>query len=215
MAQSQQLLQICSVPEDQRDETWEFNFFQALVEGDIGVTNAEPQEGPDGWPYMMVETSANANEPALKLLGWLSEKGIGLAVNPQKDMPDYVFSYGMIWNYRETAQFISKTAEVKSGDVEFKEGQKLVAGEPSAQYLPRYVKDILQTFLEDQGIKNPKILVVSTDQKHYDLCFSVESLGNPKKEDHAAIAEAISWFLPTHYSLMLVSEEGLPPFVAL
>ena len=67
MAQSQQLIKVCSVPEAQRDDAWELDFFQALVEGDIGVIEAEPKEGPDGWPYMMVETSAQANEPSQQL----------------------------------------------------------------------------------------------------------------------------------------------------
>ena len=36
---------------------------------------------------------------------WLSDKGVGMVVNPTKGVPDYVFTYGMLWNYRERAQF--------------------------------------------------------------------------------------------------------------
>jgi hypothetical protein len=40
-------------------------------------------------------------------------------------------------------------------------------------------------------------------------------LGNPPTKEHQGIAEAISWFLPPHYSIVLISETGLPPFAAL
>ncbi|HWU44373.1 MAG TPA: hypothetical protein VN132_13070, partial [Bdellovibrio sp.] len=65
------------------------------------------------------------------------------------------------------------------------------------------------------AVLRPRILVMSTDRKHYDLAFSLESLGNPPQKEHAGIAEAIGWFLPPHYSIVLVSEKGLPEFVEL
>ena len=46
----------------------------------------------------------------------------------------------------------------------------------------------------------------------YDLCFSLESLGGPPNQEHSGIAKALSWFLPQHYSVALVKEEGLPSF---
>ena len=209
---SKSLEKLCNVEIDHRDDEWERDFFQALVEGKIGVLDAEPQEGPDGWPYMLVETGSQSNEPALNLMGWLTEKGIGLVVNPQKGVPDYIFSYGMLWNYRETARFFINVPSLSEGQVEFNEGQSIFSGPPTVEYLPLYVRSILKTFFGDQGISRPRFLVVSKDEKHWDLCFSLESLGNPKKEDHAEIAESIAWFLPTHYGLLLVSEKGMPKF---
>jgi len=91
----------------------------------------------------------------------------------------------------------------------------LHAGPPSPQYLPQYVRNILKEFFRDQGVLMPKILVMSADRKHYDLAISLESLGNPPEKEHQGIAEALSWFLPPHYSIVLVSEKGLPSFVEL
>ena len=34
-------------------------------------------------------------------------------------------------------------------------------------------------------------------------------------EEHAGVAEAIAWFLPPHYSVVLVSETGLPDFISI
>jgi hypothetical protein len=81
--------------------------------------------------------------------------------------------------------------------------------------LPQYVRNILKQFFMDQNVMRPRILVMSTDRKNYDLAFSLESLGNPPVKEHQGVAEAISWFLPPHYSIVLVSEIGLPEFTDL
>jgi hypothetical protein len=140
---------------------------------------------------------------------------LGLVVNPQKEYPDYVFSYGMIWHFRETGLFYRAKAETSSGSFELRQGEKLHSGPPTPEYLPQYVRSILKQFFMDQGLLNVKILVMSADRVNYDLAFSIESLGNPPVKEHQGIAEAISWFLPPHYSIALVSEKGLPAFVSL
>lgn len=205
---NKELLELLEVPLESRDWEWEKSFFQAFVDGKVDLMFDQPQSGPDGWPYMFVETAPDSKEPSLKLLQWLSERGIGLALNVKKEQPDYVFSYGMIWSYRESAQFVRKTDTHHTGEVEFKEGESVVAGEPSKDYLPEYARNILRKFLKDQKLEDPRFLIVSKDQKNFDLCFSLESFGSPPKEEHSNIAEAISWFLPTNYSIVLVSESA-------
>ena len=139
-----------------------------------------------------------------------------MVVNPQnKTYPDYVFNYGMVWHFKETGLFVRRQADVPAGTVEITPGQGLHAGPPTPEYLPNYVRAILKEFFRDQGLLAVKILVMSQDRKHYDLAISLESLGNPPMKEHQGIAEAISWFLPGHYSLVLVSEKGLPPFTDL
>src|SRR5690606_19086342 len=127
--------------------------------------------------------------------------------------PDFVLTYGMIWNFRETGRFVDEsTGDVIPGRTEFLQGTKVLAGPPSDKYLPPYVRAIMREFFKQQGKAEVKILVLSEDQKHYDLCFSLESLGSPPRHEHHGILEAISWFLPAHHSLVLASEAGLPQF---
>ena len=57
--------------------------------------------------------------------------------------------------------------------------------------------------------------MISENKTDYDLAFSLESLGNPPDKEHIGILEALSWFFPTHYSLMLISQKGLPLFTEL
>lgn len=209
------LAELAKVPDEKRDQKWENDFFMALSEGNLKLLSPDPQQGPDGWPYLLVNTDENAQEPAQKIIQWLAVKGMGLAINPHKDYPDYIFSYGMLWHFKETGLFFKPMEEAAVGRMEIKEGTKVQAGPPAEHYLPRYVRNILREFFRDQNVLAPKILVMSTDQKHYDLVFSLDSLRNPPATEHQGIAEAIGWFLPPHYSVVLMKEDGLPPFVDL
>lgn len=215
MARLLDLVNLCSQPESLRDEDWERAFLAAIVDANVEIKNKEAQQGPDGWPYMFVSATRTANEPAVRLIDWLSTRGIGLVINAHKEIPDYIFTFGMIWCFKQFGQFRIEMPPQRDGSVIFEKGQKVVAGPPTEEYLPIYVREILADFFMKQGVKQPKILVLSKDKQHYDLCFSVESLGNPPPSEHAGIAEAIAWFLPDHYSVVLTTEKGLPAFFPL
>lgn len=209
------LMELVEIPDEKRDHQWEANFFMSITQSNLKLVHEAPQKGPDGWPYLLAETTTDATESANKIMQWLALKGVGLVVNPLKNYPDYVFTYGMLWHFKETGLFYKTAGESPVGTLEMEQGQKIHAGPPSPQYLPQYVRNILKEFFRDQGIHRPRILVMSADRKHYDLAFSLESLGNPPTKEHQGIAEALSWFLPPHYSIALVSEVGLPQFVDL
>ena len=192
-----------------RDEAWEHRFLELLPYALVNVIHPDPRTGPDSWPYLFVEISEASDEPATRVLEWLSERGIGMAVNPMKAIPDYVLSYGMIWNYRARSEFLT---EVVSGEI--KGGQIYVAA-PTEEYLPTYVRGILRMFFHDQKVMSPRVTLISEDAKVYDIAFSVESLGDPPEKEHAGIGEAISWFLPSHYAIVLVSEKKISGLVDL
>lgn len=213
----QTMEQLLSQPEQNRGLDWEDRFLLELTESKLQVVSSDPITGPDGWPYLVTRLSAEGTEPAQKILQWLSLRGMGLLVfGPDlgKEEPEFLLTYGMIWNFRETGVFLSRNQNnlPSSGAVQFSLSQLVHAGTPTEKYLPGYVRQILREFFLDQGILRPKILLVSQDRKHYDLAISLDSLGNPPQNEHASIAEAISWFLPSHYSIILIAESGMPVF---
>lgn len=210
-----ELDKLLQVPYEHRDHDWEDRFFMSITKSNVKLSAPDPQTGPDGWPYMMTETAADATEPVQKIFQWIATRGIGVVLNPTKEYPDFVFTYGMIWHFRETGYFYMRQPEVATGSVNFTAGQKLMTGEPTEKYLPGYVRKILREFFRDQGLHAVKILMVSENGKHFDLAFSTESLGSPPEKENQGIAEAISWFLPPHYSILLTSEKGLPDFISL
>lgn len=198
----------------ERDEAWELAFLKALPQARVRVLSPEAQAGPDGWPYLFVAIeNSPESEPVLNVLNWLSGRGIGLAVNPQNDSPDFVLTYGMVWNFRERGEFLTESQfEGRSGSIEVSAGQEVLTAQPSEYYLPPYARSILKQFLADQGVFAPKVLMISFDKKNYDFCFSAESFKSPSPAEQGAFAEALAWFLPQHYVVSLVSEKALPGF---
>jgi hypothetical protein len=216
------LQQHLQTSEENRNQQWDEVFFKLLSEAQLNILSEDPQQGPDGWPYLICETTetsqteAGRSDSAQKILHWLSTRGIGLVVNPKRlPYPDYVFSYGMIWSFRETGYFIKFQSLTAPREFVVDANTKIQAGPPSAEYLPAYVREVIRDFLRDQSIFDAKVLLLSTDGTHYDLCFSLESFGLPPQSEHEGILEALSWFVPPHYSLALVSDKGLPPFESL
>lgn len=200
--------EILSVPFDKRDEAWDEKFFKELTESQFEFLSESPIAGPDGMAYLAVKT-VSEGEPAEDVFDWLGEQGVGLAINPDKDQPDYVFSYGMIWNFLLHGEFISEQENESAGgkELDLEPGQEMMAGTPSEEYFPPHVRTIFKEFLKQQQVLNPKIVMLSQDGKNYDMCFSLESLGNPPEEEWQGILEAFSWFFPLHYSFSILSEE--------
>lgn len=208
--------------EENRNQEWDEKFFKLFCETNLQILADDPQQGPDGWPYLICEitdkpqTENEKIDTAQKILHWLSTRGIGLVINPKRlPYPDYVFSYGMIWSFRETGYFIKYSDLTVDKQFVIDQGANIKVGPPSAEYLPAYVRSIIKDFLRDQTIFDARILMISTDGKNYDLCFSLESLGLPPESEHEGILEAISWFLPPHYTVAVVSENGLKGFESL
>lgn len=208
------LFEHIQTPDSRRDQSWERKLFKYLLDSKVTLLSDASQTGPDGLPYLLVEIKPDSQEPFLDVLRWLSDKGIGLVINPNKAFPDYIFSYGMIWNFRERGEFLTDAPIQTSKEFALSNDQQVHAGSPHPQYFPDYVRAHLKDFFVHQGVFRPRFLVIGQNN-HYDLCFSIESLGNPPQEEHAGVLSALSWFFPQHYSLALVSEKDLMSFIDL
>lgn len=207
------LKSLTELPESQRLDHWEAQFLDQIVPALVQIDHDEPKPGPDGWPYLHIRTS-QGEEPFSKIAKWAAGRGIGLVINAHKMLPDYVFSYGMLWNFAERGRFVEPMPQSPPNDLNVNE--ETVWGPPSEAYLPRYVRSILKEFMLAQGFANPKVLVAtSKDFSQTDLIFSIESLKNLPADQHSVLAEALGWFLPTHYSLVFAKEKELPPFTSL
>ncbi len=207
---------LVQLPESQRDSGWEQHFLKQLVEQDVLVLDEPPRTGPDGWPYLQARTGSGVGqEPFVKVLRWLAGRGIGLVLNPHKMVPDYVFTYGMLWSYAESGWFF-KPLKSQPGQVVLGSGEKPIIGVPTEAFLPPYVRSVIREFLRAQGFESPKILAMTDPTfEQADLLFSLKSLNGLAEEDHAVLAEALSWFLPPHYGIVMAIEEGLPEFAVL
>src|SRR5690349_12845136 len=97
--ESPSILDLMSIPDNERDQTWETRFLSILPHSNLRLIYPNPQQGMDGFPYLYAEATAAATEPAIQIFDWLSTRGIGLLINPHKEVPDYILTFGMIWNF--------------------------------------------------------------------------------------------------------------------
>ncbi len=216
--------ELCSQPEFHRNEDWEKEFLTQFPGAQLKLIQSQVQTGPDGWPYVFVSTREGI-EPALHVIDWASREGVGLVVNPDKDLPDYVFTYGMLWNYRNTESFgVSTEAQEKhqknlAEEISFKKGEQIFVGPPSLQSLPEAVCKILIEFFHQQELEDVRVAMIAkgtdSESSRFEFAISLESLGLPDAKEHEGILAAVSWFMPPNYSLVLISEKGLAPFYSL
>lgn len=203
-------------PESKRDDKWEADFLSLIPQAKVQIFEEQAKAGPDGWPYLLVKSGPEGDQPFLTVLEWTATRGIGLALNTHKMIPDYVFTYGMLWNYAMTRQFVTTGFTPKPGSVTIAENEDMIIGAPTEQYLPMFVRKVMREFMNAQGMARPRITVLSSqDFKTVDLLFSSESLNDLKPKDFRPMSEAISWFLPLHYNIIIGSEKNLSGFVDL
>lgn len=211
------LNELVQVPFESRELDWEQSFIKELLSSSLHIVDSEPLNGPDGWPYLHARIQNESSEPCARILNWLSQKGIGLLIDhgDNQEYPDYVLSWGMVWylNRFQKLEFNLPSLSDKNVEIDWNEVNRW--GEPNEDYLPTSVKKMLREFFNQQEVLTPRYLVFTLDGKNFDIAFSIESLGNPPENEHQGLLEAISWFLPPHYSLMLLSEKNSPPFLLL
>lgn len=203
------LNQLLSVPFDARDEKWVDDFLKEFIGTNIQLLSPDPQEGPDGFPYLMASTD-KGDEPSRDVITWAAQKGIGLAVNPQKEIADFVFTYGMLWNFAIRGEFFTAETPTEKGQIILRDKQELFAGAPAETFWPPFARQIFKEFLMQQGILQGRFILLSEKENGpMDLAFSLESLQNPPEPEWDGILEGFSWFFPSHYSLALVSEKNI------
>lgn len=187
-------------------------FFTDLLNKPVRLLTPDPQQGPEGFPYLLVSNQQDGDH-FIDILKWCANKGIGIVINPTETSADYIFTYGMIWNFFTRGEFIteSTTSAATRKTLEFNDGKIVLTALPNESYWPSTARRIFKEFLLQQGIYSPKAILVldHVAKGDVDLCFTAESLGLPPPSEQKGILEAFSWFFPLHYSLAIINEKHL------
>jgi hypothetical protein len=122
----------------------------------------------------------------------------------------------MLWYGLKTGRFLEPEVKARDlGAVSISKTSEFQFGDASEDYLPKDVRKYLREFLLAQGVYSPRLCVFSENGLDYDLGLFVESLGNPPEKEYLGIAQALSWFLPQHYSVTFVSDADFKTSFAL
>ena len=201
---------VLETPSSKRDSNWENNFLNAFVEADLYLRSDEPFQGPDGFSYMDVSTTDEGYQK-LKLedfISWCAHAGVGIVVNLKSNKtPDYVFNYGMIWNYLLRRKFLNPDIEDLDHGSEAILVHKIVEG-----FLPKYVRENISEFLTLNKINEVKIGLISRgDNTPYELLWHFSDNKALSEKDSKTLLESIAWFLPLDYrvALTVADDPGL------
>ena len=202
------LLEVLKTPSPKRNLEWEDEFLESFASTELFLRSDAPFMGPDGFSYM--DVTSHEGEKKLKLddfLAWCAHSGVGLVLNLQKNKtPDYVFNYGMLWNYLLRGSFINKKEKDSNSDNE--PSDKLLVHKILEGYLPQYVRENINEFLVSNKINDTKIGLVSKgDQTDYELLFYFSKSLKLTDKDSKTLLESISWFLPLDYNVAMALKD--------
>lgn len=206
---------LSQVKNSSRNQEWEQKFLDAFVASEVMVVSEDIQVGPDGWPYLFIDTDLNKTsegglrDKALNVVQWAYQHGVGLVINPHKDKPDYVFNFGMLWSYAHRGVFVSFFED------NYSEDDPVYIAKVTDDIIPKHAQNILKEYIASAGVEAPRAALITRNKVNYELAFAIESLNNPPANEHQGIAKGLSWFMPTDMPIVLLYEnkfQELYPF---
>lgn len=214
------LVDLCSVPQEQRDDKWFQEFIANIPLASFRTTEKQVLTGPDGFPYFQLELP----EPGVQfqcyvidhmVYDFLMTNGLGIVINSSKEQPDWVLTYGDVVNYAVKKDFFNtdNTHFNRGGEEQISPtdmNNNIMVGQPAEFILPTPTRAILKSFLEHKQIKDAKVLLMTTQtpdgREAQDLVFNITPQDFPSQEEFQATAQQMQWFLPRHYSLAFFGE---------
>ncbi len=212
------LNELFKIPHEQRDEVWKEKFLENVADASFICGSPQLIKGPDGFPYFQL----NIPEPGkpfqcyvIKHMvnDFLLERGFGVVINPLKEQPDWVFSYGDIVNYHIKKAFYTKPEawDLPKEEV-LKEKEEVLVGQPSESIIPVQTRKVIREFLESLGIHDTKLLLMNRRKPEghlQELVFNLTPDKFDKKEHFEAVMQGIAWFLPRQYTYVSMDTSDL------
>jgi hypothetical protein len=201
------------IPRDRRDAAWIAAFYQAAPEASLATGEQQLIKGPDGLPYFALYLP-KPNAPFDSFcIAQVAENclthGVGCVINPDKTPPDWVFTYGNLWSLHSYSTF-DATPPAKPQATPTAGRQVLMAA-PSEQFLPAPARNVLKSYLQQVGVKEPQVLLISDAQATptQSLAFSFYREDAQSDEQYHEVLNVLkAWFLPPHYGLVALPKSG-------
>ncbi|CAN5503291.1 hypothetical protein BH11BAC3_BH11BAC3_32270 [soil metagenome] len=212
------------IPKDQRDNNWYQAFYENVATASFASTTPQVLTGPDGFPYFILNTPEE-NKPFESFCinnmkdDFLLDRGWGVVFNPAADKSaDWVFTHGDIVSLYLNNEFATATDPSAVEDIEFtktvgvlKKEEKVIIAQPSEDYFPFATRCALKLFLQNKGIRKPKVMMLSSfknDQVIRKLAFNIHPENYPvtTKLDH--LMQQVGWFLPRQYIIIPLSKKS-------
>ncbi|HEX8514548.1 MAG TPA: hypothetical protein VF868_00005 [Bacteroidia bacterium] len=217
ISKTQIMADLFSVPREKRDDKWKQTFFENVQTASFACNNPQVTIGPDGFPYFALSTP-EPQKPFESFCirnmkeDFLLEKGLGITINPTDNSVEWVFSYGDIVNLHVNSEFYSKTDNIEIENQEtIKKKEEVLIAQPSESYLPAQTRSVIRKYLQDKGIKQPKIMMICRKMDGtviQELAFNIFRENFSSVEQLNLFLRQLSWFLPRHYIILSVPKDS-------
>ncbi|WP_053058285.1 hypothetical protein [Pedobacter sp. BMA] len=216
------LFELTQVAPEQRDAAWVDAFLGNIAQASFRCGEPQIITGPDGFPYFQLflpEPNKSFQCYVIDQMkdDFLLDAGYGVVINPSPTHADWVLTYGDILNYHLNKTFYTDTEtpfSKKVMDETIAENEQIMIGQPSEAILPLQTRKVIKEFLELNGVKQPKVLLMVREQAGgqgttQDIVFNITPKDFSDEETYRGVMQTIGWFLPRHYSFVGMNEQGV------
>lgn len=220
LEKTDRLFHLLQIPPEQRDEKWQTEFLEHIPLASFRCGDPQVQTGPDGFPYFELYLPEPNKEFQCYVIDrmkddFLLDSGFGVVINPGSQSADWVLTYGDILNYHIRKEFYTTDDSFflqKPGKEILAEQEEVLIAQPSEKLLPAKARKIISGFLELNGVKSPKVLLMSRklpDGKGVssDIVFNVTPEDFNNESLYRSVMQSIGWYLPRHYTYIGVDEK--------
>lgn len=205
----------------ERDSKWIASFLQVIDEANLKVGDPEIMMSNDGFPYFnlrTIEEGENFQAFVIKQkLPTILGNGFGVSINAHKPNPDWIFTYGDLSNLQINNEFYTDEHlfSKNTGNFALGKDEQVLVGQPSEAILPAFVRQQLREYLQYNGVKMPKIMLIARNYEDeanvtQDLVVNVTPKNFANEKEYEQAMNSISWFLPRHYSIVGMDENAIP-----
>ncbi|MDL5048776.1 hypothetical protein QQ054_22440 [Oscillatoria amoena NRMC-F 0135] len=210
---------LLQVPPDQRDEQWHTQYHANILNAAFTCGNPQVVTGPDGFPYFMLkypEPQKKFNPFSLQSIkDHVLKNGFGVALSPDGQQVIWSIPYGAMVNLHVNGELFSASEHTDLPEKEIlTQSTKILTAQPSEEYLPKVVREVIKDFFQAQGIAEPRVMLMMRSQQEgvtSELVFNIYAEDFESEEAFESLMNMVKWFLPRHYMVTSVSRQATEP----
>jgi hypothetical protein len=219
LAKTDLLMRLFEQPRETRDPAWRAAFLEAIVDASLASTPQQLIQGPDGFPYFVLQSPpvAQAFTPycVAHVLEHCTNSGFGIVVEPKPEGPQWVFNYGELFSLRAYGEFGGEPVDrdaAKGPAIDLvKSETQIMVGAPSEHMLPSWARRVIAAFLTRSAhVAAPAVFVMMQPPPAppRSLVFNLHPEAFPSHAAFTAAMNALSWYMPPHRSVVALSEKS-------
>lgn len=218
LSQTQNLIDLLAVPENQRDDRWPDEFFRAVPNASLASFTPQIEIGPDRFPYFQLalpDPGAFTPFSLVHILNDVLQNGVGVVIHSstrRDQKPLWVFTLGDMVSYSLFQDFQGDPKVLANPDPPADPNDReILRSVPSESYLPSPVRNAMGRFMRGPfQHPDPRVGLVTGASLRPRQSLMVNLRASDYDGDRRKLGAAmhyLTWFLPKTYSIMALPDD--------